>query len=143
MNRLVKFNRLVLLVGIVVSGCSGMQSMGSADSLVKLLTNQLGVTENQATGGVGSSLSLAKEKLPSTDFNMLKTAIPGADTFMTSAKDQGAVTGPVRDRAGLESAYSRLGMGPDMVGKFTQVIGNFVGKAGGEPVKNLLAMALK
>ncbi len=117
--------------------------MGGADSLVKLLTNQLGATPNQARGSVGSSLSLAKERLPSTDFNTLTKAIPGSDMFITSAKDQGAVTGPIRDHAGLESAYSRLGMGRDMVGKFNQVLSNFVGKAGGEPAKNLLAMALK
>lgn len=140
MNRLENSVRALLLGALVFSGCSGMPSMGGADSLVKLLTNQLGATQNQATGGVGSSLSLAKERLPSTDFNVLTKAIPGSDTFIESAKDQGAVTGPIRDRAGLESAYSRLGMGPDMVGKFNQVLSNFVGKAG---AKNLLAMALK
>jgi len=67
----------------------------------------------------------------------------GSDTFMKTAKDLGAVTGPVGGQAGLASAFSRLGMGPDMVPKFTQTLSDFVGKGGGEPAKNLLASAVR
>jgi hypothetical protein len=88
-------------------------------------------------------LTLAKEKLSGMDFNALTKLIPGTDTYMKAAKDLGAVTGPVGDKAGLTSSFSKLGLGPDMVGKFTGVLSDFVGKAGGEPAKNLLAAALK
>ncbi|MGE3151662.1 MAG: DUF2780 domain-containing protein [Nitrospiraceae bacterium] len=116
--------------------------MGGTNALTSLLTQQLGVTSNQATGGAGSMLSLAKEKLPSGDFSSLSNMIPGADSIMKSAKDLGAVTGPIKDKAGLETAFSRLGMGNEMVPKFSQVMGDFVGKVGGEPAKNLLAMVM-
>jgi hypothetical protein len=117
--------------------------MGASDMLTGLLTNQLGVTSNQAMGGVGSILSLAKERLSSMDFTTLTKLIPGADTYMNSARDLGAVKGPVGDRAGLTSAFSRLGMGPDMVPKFTQVLSDFVGKAGGTPASNLVMQAVQ
>jgi hypothetical protein len=117
--------------------------MGGMDTLTKLLSSQIGVTQNQATGGTGSVLTLAKEKLPGSDFSSLSSMIPGADSFMKSAKDLGAVTGPIKDKAGLESAFSRLGMGNEMVPKFSQVMSDFVGKTGGEPAKNLLAMVLQ
>jgi hypothetical protein len=117
--------------------------MGGMNALTSLLSQQLGVTTNQATGGTGSILTLAKEKLPSTDFSSLSNMIPGADSFMKSAKDLGAVTGPIKDKSGLEAAFSRLGMGSEMVPKFSQVMSDFVGKAGGEPAKNLLAMVMK
>jgi hypothetical protein len=68
---------------------------------------------------------------------------PGADTYMKTARDLGAVTGPVGDRAGLTDAFSRLGMGSDMVPKFTQILSDFVGKAGGQPASNLLMQAVK
>src|SRR5262245_66656358 len=97
-----------------------MQSMGGTDTLTQLLTSQLGVTSNQAMGGTGSILSLAKERLSGMDFTTLTKFIPGSDTFMKVAKDLGAVTGPVGDQAGLTSAFSRMGMGPDMVLKFKQ-----------------------
>src|SRR5262245_39795938 len=106
---------LVVLTAFLHWSCGAMQSLGGADSLTKLLTSQLGVTSNQATGGVGSMLSLAKERLSGMDFSTLTALIPGADSFMKSARDLGAVTGPVGDQAGLTSAFSRLGMGSDMV----------------------------
>jgi hypothetical protein len=120
-----------------------MQSMGGTNTLISLLTNQLGVTSNQATGGVGSILSLAKERLPAMDFTALTQLIPGAESFMKTAKDLGAVTGPVGDRTGLTAAFSRLGMGSDMVPKFTKTLSDFVGNAGGQPARNLLAEAVK
>lgn len=134
---------LFILTALLHWSCAEMQSMGGADTLTRLLTNQLGVTSNQAMGGVGSILSLAKERLSGMDFMALTKLIPGADTFMKTARDLGAVTGPIGDRAGLTNAFSRLGMGHEMVPKFTQVLSDFVGKAGGEPARTLLAEAVK
>jgi hypothetical protein len=133
----------LIVTPITLSGCAEMQSMGVTDSLVKMLTSQLNVTSDQATGGVGSMLSLAKEKLSGMDFNALTKMIPGADTYMKAAQDLGAVTGPVGGKEGLTSSFSKLGMGSDMVGKFSGVLSDFVGKVGGEPAKNLLAAALR
>lgn len=134
---------LFILTALLHWSCAEMQSMGGTETVTKLLTNQLGVTSNQAMGGTGSILSLAKERLPGTDFMALTKLIPGADTFMKTARDLGAVTGPIGDRAGLTTAFSRLGMGPDMVPKFTQTLSDFVGKAGGESAKNLVAAAVR
>ena len=140
------FSVLVLMAALQW-GCSGMQSMGQAmggsETLTKLLTSQLGVTTNQATGGIGSILSLAKERLSAINFTTLTSLIPGADTFMQSAKDLGAVTGPVGDRSGLTAAFSRLGMGSEMVPKFTQTLSDFVGKAGGQSASNLVMQAVQ
>ena len=140
------FSGLVLMA-VFHWGCSGMSSMGQAmggtETLTKLLTSQLGVTSNQATGGIGSILSLAKERLPAMDFTTLTALVPGADTFMQTAKSLVAVTGPVGDRAGLTAAFSRLGMGSDMVPKFTQTLSDFVGKAGGQPASNLVMQAVQ
>jgi Protein of unknown function VcgC/VcgE (DUF2780) len=133
----------LIVMTMMLSGCAQMQSMGLTDPLISALTGQLNVTADQAQGGVGSILTLAKEKLSSMDFSALTKVIPGADTYMKVAKDLGAVTGPIGDKAGLTSSFSKLGMGSDMVGKFSGVLSDFVGKAGGEPVKNILAAVLK
>lgn len=133
----------VVLVTCLVFGCAELQSMGGTDALIKLVTSQLGVTENQAMGGVGSELTLAKEKLPSVDFNALAKAVPGSDSYMKAAKDLGAVTGPVGDKAGLQAAFQRLGMGSGMVDKFSGLLSDFVGKMGGGSVKNALAAVLQ
>lgn len=133
---------LLFAVG-AVSGCAEMKSMGLADPLVSALTSQLGVTANQAAGGVGSMLTLGKEKLSGLDFTTLTKMIPGSETYMKTAKDLGAVTAPIGNTTGLQSAFSRLGMGSDMVGKFSGVLSDYVGKTGGEPAKQLLAAFLK
>ena len=134
---------LLILTAFLHWGCAEMQSMGGTDTLTQLLSSQLGVSSNQAMGGTGSILSLAKERLSAMDFSALTKFIPGSDTFMKAARDLGAVTGQVGDQAGLTSAFSRLGMGPDMVPKFTQSLSDFVGKTGGEPARNLVAAAVK
>ena len=133
----------MVLASFFFFGCAQMQSMGGSDALMKLVTSQLGVTQNQAMGGVGSELTLAKEKLPSGDFNALAKAIPGSDSYMKAAKDLGAVTGPVGDKAGLQSAFQRLGMNSGMVDKFSGLLSDFAGKMGGDPVKSALAAVLK
>lgn len=134
----------VALIGMnfILSGCAEMQAMGLTDPLVKMLTSQLSVTSDQARGGIGSMLTLAKEKLSGMDFTALTKLIPGSDTYMQAARDLGAVAGPIGDKASLTSSFSKLGMGSEMVGKFSGVLSDFVGKAGGEPAKNLLAAVL-
>lgn len=113
------------------------------DPLLGILTSQLGVTENQAKGGVGSILTLAKEKLSPTDYGKVANVVPGAAKYLEYAKTLGAVTGPLKNMAGLNGAFGKLGMGADVIAKFVPAVTNFVGKAGGSGVQNLLLSALK
>jgi Protein of unknown function VcgC/VcgE (DUF2780) len=113
------------------------------DPLMGLLTSQLGVTDNQAKGGVGSLLTLAKEKLPAADFTKVANVVPGASKYMELAKTLGAVAGPLKNVAGLNGALGKLGMSTDTAAKFVPTVTNFLGKAGGSTVSNLLATVLK
>ena len=134
---------LLLLVTAFLPGCSSMQSMmGQSPELTGLLKQQLGVTEAQASGGVGSMLKLAQEKLSAGEFDQIAKAIPGASKYLDSAK-QLLGGGNVGNKAGLQSAFSKLGMSPDMVDKFTPILTQFVGKIGGSQAGDLLASALK
>lgn len=113
------------------------------DPLLSMLTSQLGVTENQAKGGVGSLLTLAKEKLPAADFTKVANVVPGASGYMDLAKQLGAVAGPLKNVAGLNGSLGKLGMNADTIAKFVPMVSNFIGKAGGSTVSNLMAMVLK
>ena len=121
---------------------SGLAS-SMKDPLMGMLTAQLGVTENQAKGGVGSLLSLAKEKLPATDFTKVANVVPGYAKYMELAKTLGAVAGPLKNVAGLNGALGKLGMSTDTIAKFVPMVTNFMGKAGGSTVTKLLATVLK
>ena len=113
------------------------------DPLVGALKSALGVTDAQAEGGLGSILKLAQEKLAKGDFDKIAQVISGSQKYLDAAKKLGAVTGPVTNSAGLDSAYSRLGIPPEKTAKFTPTVLDGVGKVGGDSVRNLLAGALK
>jgi len=141
--------RRQFLLGIVataaaIPGCDTMSSMGAMGSsnVVSSLTSQLGVTPTQATGGVGSILAYAKDRLSPADFGTVSKALPGSDTYLKAAGDL-VPGGKIDSMAGLNAAFSKLGMSPDMVGKFMPIVTDYVGKAGGDTAKNLLAAALR
>jgi tartrate dehydratase beta subunit/fumarate hydratase class I family protein len=62
---------------------------------------------------------------------------------MDTAKQLGAVAGPLVNKAGLNGALAKLGMKPETVSKFAPTVTDYLGKIGGDSAKNLLASALK
>lgn len=132
-----------LFLAALLPGCESMKSMTkSSPDLTSLLTKQLGVTETQANGGVGSILQLAQEKLVSGQFDQIAKVIPDSQKYLDSAKHL-LSGGKVGSTAGLESAFSKLGMKPEMVKKFEPVVTNYVGEVGGPQLKSLLEGVLK
>jgi len=120
---------------------SSVMSAGSS-SLMSMLSGQLGVTQNQAEGGVGSMLKLAQEKLAKGDFDKVAAAIPGASKYLDKAKSLGAYSGSVGNMAGLNSALGKLGIPPETAAKFMPLVTDYVGKIGGKQVGALLKSAL-
>lgn len=121
----------------------GSLTSGLKDPLMSMLKSQLGVTEDQAKGGVGSYLLLAQEKLAKGDFDKVASLVPSASKYMDSAKKLGAVTGPLKNAAGLKGALSKLGMKSETASKFGPTVTNYLGTAGGDSVKQMLAGVLK
>jgi hypothetical protein len=107
------------------------------------LTSSLGVTQDQAEGGVGSILTLAQEKLAKGDFDKIAALIPGASGYLEKAKSLGAVAGPLVNGAGLNGALGKLGIDAATAAKFTPTVTKFVSKAGGSKLGGLLTNALK
>jgi hypothetical protein len=134
-----QFFSACLVLAAALHGCSTVES---SSSVVNSLTKQLGVTPQQASAGVGSMLNYAQGRPPAGDFATVSKAMPGADTYMRTASDAlGAA--PIKDAAGLNSAFSRLGMSPDMVNKFYPIVSDYVGQQGGAAAKGLLAGVFK
>jgi hypothetical protein len=63
---------------------TSLQSVGNP--LMSKLTSSLGVTQDQAEGGVGSILTLAQEKLAKGDFDKVAALIPGASATWKSPR---------------------------------------------------------
>jgi hypothetical protein len=145
--------RRTLLIGLsllplVMAGNAAAQSLpGSlqsmANPLIGKLTSSLGLSPDQAEGGVGSILTLAQEKLAKGDFDKVAALIPGASGYLEKAKTLGAVAGPLLNGAGLNGALAKLGINSATAAKLIPQVTKFVSKAGGSQLGGLLANALK
>lgn len=141
----------LLLATLALTSCSSTPTASSVSSalgggsnpLMGMLTSSLGVTQQQAEGGVGSILKLANEKLVKGDFDQVAALIPGASKYMDTAKKLGAYAGSIGDLAGLTSSLGKLGITPDKAAQFIPAVTDFVGKAGGSELGAKLAGALK
>jgi hypothetical protein len=125
--------------------------------ILRMLTEQLGVTEEQAKGGAGAIFNLAKEKLGDADFGKVAEAVPGMEELLGAAPASGGLAGVVGglasklgggagklgSLASLAGGFKDLGLDSSMVGKFIPIILSFVQSKGGDSIKSLLAGVLK
>jgi hypothetical protein len=124
--------------------------------LVDRLSNQLGVSKDQAKGGAGSIFQLAKKNLNVEDYSSIAKAVPGIDQMIGAAPKAekssstlgnissmvGGSSNKIQGLAGLASSFKQLGMSGDMVNKFTPIIFDYVKNKGGDHAMNLLKGAL-
>lgn len=148
MNGLDRRAVLLGLVAMPLATFAQIPDVSSLSSAIKnplmgMLTSQLGITESQAGGGLGSYLALAQEKLAKGDFDRLASFVPGASKYIDQAKSLGAVTGPLQNLAGLNGALGKLGISPETAAKFVPMVTDYLGKAGGSTMQSMLAGILK
>lgn len=123
----------------VLAGCETMHS--TASSLSSSIAKGVGITETQASAGVGSVLNYAQGQLPAADFSTVSKSIPGADSYMKAATDRlGTSKIPT---GGLNSTLSKIGLNQEQINKFVPMVTDYVGKQGGDYAKNLLLGALR
>ena len=127
-------NAMAFDFGSVMQAVAPMADAGlSTNPLVGSLTKNLGVTPTQAIGGSAALLNDAKKDMKPVDFQALTTKMPQVGTLLAAAP---ATTGT------LSSQFSALGMKPDMIGKFTPFLLDYV-KSGTTPgMMNLVQAAL-
>jgi hypothetical protein len=107
--------------------------------------SELNITPQQAVGGTGAMLGLAKNQLSSTDYSELAKSVPGID-ILSGGGELGALAGllgssgkaagldnalgNVKDTTDLNNAFSALGMDSGMIGQFAPVILQYLGQQG-------------
>jgi ABC-type proline/glycine betaine transport system permease subunit len=135
----------VILLLSSLLGCSGG---GSKDALLSSLTSepvvtalaqQVGVTSEQAIGGLGAILALARNKVSPAEFSTLTAGIPSAEKYIDAADGMGVNTGEVRDMIQLKDAYKKVGMGEQAVSDFSPAAVNYVRTSGGEAAAAILS----
>ena len=126
------------------AGAAADAAKASPD-LVNALSKEIGGTPEQAAGAAGSLFGIAKSRLKPEEFSQVAAAVPGMDSLLSAAPAAGgmALPGGASGLASAASAFSKLGLSPDMVSKAVPVLTSFVSKSGGANVGSLLAGALK
>jgi len=116
--------------------------------LVGALSKELSSTPEQAAGAAGALFGVAKTRMKPHDFSQVSKAVPGMAALLGAAPalGGGGKSNPLAQAAGLASAasaFSKLGLKPELVAKAVPVLTSFVTKSGGADVGKLLAAALK
>jgi uncharacterized protein VcgC/VcgE DUF2780 len=125
----------------------------ASPELVGALSKELGATPEQAAGAAGSLFGIAKSRLRPEEFSQVAAAVPGMDSLLKAAPKAGGsagisgalsqLGGSASGLAAATSAFTKLGLSPEMVGKAVPVLTSFVTKSGGAQVGTLLTGALK
>lgn len=131
--------------------CFHLTAQAEGPDLIQMLTSQLGVSGEQATGGAGALFGYAQENLDADDFATIAEGIPAMDDLIAMApepenssalgKAGGSLGGfdkSLGGMAGLASSFESLGLNADMVSKFVPIVSEYVGSVSGEQAMALL-----
>ncbi|MDU9034433.1 DUF2780 domain-containing protein [Pseudomonas corrugata] len=138
-----------------MQGGQGEQGKGAvaaapeAAGLLNTLGSELNITPEQAIGGAGAMLGLAKNRLSEPQFSELSQSVPGLDQIAGNSAIGGlnglggllgggsqknalldGLLGNVKDTNDLNNAFSALGMDSGMIGQFAPVILQYLGQQG-------------
>jgi hypothetical protein len=125
----------------------------SSSELVGQLTKGLSITRTQARGGAGALFALAKTRLSGEEFTKVSAAVPGMNGLLKTAPAltdnselsslENSLPGGMGRMAEAAEAFHKLGLSPEMAGKFVPVMTKFVESKGGASTASLLEKALK
>jgi len=150
-NRKTQCSGLILTLFLLLSAPVAAQKLPNPE-LAGMLSKELKITPEQATGGAGALFGLAKSRLKPEEFGKVSKAVPGMDGLLSAAPkaDTSAVsslTSALPGKAGglssVAGAFKTLGLSPDMAAKFVPILTEYTKSKGGADVASLLAGALK
>lgn len=103
---------------------------GEEQSLTSLISSQLGVTDAQATGGLGAMFQAAKSTLSSDEFSQLSGGVPGMESLLSAApsSDSSGISsflGSAGSAGELLAAFDKLGLTPEQMSSFASIIAEY------------------
>lgn len=126
-----------------------VQAPEASANLLNTLGSELKITPEQAIGGTGALMGLARNQLSGSDYEQLTKAVPGLDMLSgdnalgglaglgdllgksgESSALSNALGGNVKNGTDLNNAFSALGMDTGMIGQFAPLILQYLGQQG-------------
>jgi Protein of unknown function VcgC/VcgE (DUF2780) len=126
------------------------------DDLIRKLTKDLGVSRDQARGGLVALLRAGQQNMSRQDFDQFVADVPGADKLLKNAPAPstlsslagglgsllGGRSGPGR-WAGLAASFTEIGVDLATAKKFGPIVIEYVRDHGGENLVDKIRNALK
>ncbi|WP_298776091.1 DUF2780 domain-containing protein [uncultured Shewanella sp.] len=123
--------------------------------LVQITMDQLGITQAQAQGGLGSLLSMAKSSLGGSSFDPIANSIPNINSLLqaTPEVDNSSPLSTLSNQLGnlsptakgglmVYNAFEQLGLSKEMVDPMMDILGDYLNTNGSKGSSDLLMKAL-
>ncbi len=126
-------------------------------AMIPMLTDSLGVTEQQAEGGLGSLFNFVKGNLTQDNFGQLSSMLPGVEQLLgavpevseTSSQESGSALSGLLNTAAqysdslqavnqVSQQFQALGLEPEMILQYIQVAQQYLNTPEGQQAKQLL-----
>lgn len=153
--------RLLISIATIALSASLLMSsraLAQADQLITQLTSQVGVSEQQAGGGVGALMKYAEQSLDKEQFAEISDALPELTDLLKSAPavdeesstasqlssllGEGDTATKAKRLASLRDSLDKLGLSTDQITKFVPVVIDYAKSKGGDSIAGLLKQAL-
>ncbi len=119
-----------------------------SQGLEPALMSSLGVSEQQAAGGLGSLFGLAKDNLSSEEFGTLAKSVPGMDSLLNAAPSvsqnssdfSNLLSDSSKALSGAQTLYQQfgeLGLSTDQVGNYISVVSQYLDSEAGQATTSL------
>lgn len=129
----------LLMLSVVSDGTFAAQP---GQSILPVLEERFGLTEQQVRDALGALLVFTEERLPQPEFNELAATIPNADSVMQQVKLRGIVTKPLDDLDDYEAALGNAGISPAPAAQFASAVLEALHTTGHDRERDILARAL-
>ncbi|ABZ74882.1 conserved hypothetical protein [Shewanella halifaxensis HAW-EB4] len=126
-----------------------------SNDLVGAVMSQLGLSQTQAEGGLGSILSLAQSTLGSSDFSSISDSIPGIDGLLSAAPELDSDSGmsgllskagdlgqSLQGGAMVYDAFEKLGISKELAAPMVDIVKSYLDTNGSAGTSNLLMKGL-
>lgn len=112
-----------------------------SNGLLSSISDSLGVTPTQASGGTAALLQYAKTQTSQNDYATLTNSVPelgniGSGSMLNNLTDS------VSSADAVNTSFESLGLDASMVQQFIPLIQSFVGSTGGAESESIITKAL-
>ncbi|MDC0949022.1 DUF2780 domain-containing protein [Gammaproteobacteria bacterium] len=151
--------RTLIAAPLVAIGIGYNAAIAQTGDLIAMLVSQVGVSEEQASGGTAALFNVVKSQLGSDDYSTITEALPAISSVLSSNSGESSNSGllsaatsllgdseggsSLASMAQLATSFSDLGMDGSTLQAFVPVVTNYARDNGGDVVASLIQGALQ